>query len=514
MKKKLSVLFALVFVLALCASFAACKSGGNGPVKTKKLESGSVVAEGTFDSGVVLSVEKIEADDAKYAEVTAKVADKDYDREKVAVYDVSLIKGGAKTQPNGKVKITMPKPFDAEYGYATYHVKGETVEELVTTLSDDKISFETDGFSYFVIVGKIDESIPTYVRVDKNKNPDENGEYILFGSYPQTQVNAYDTSTLSALNGQAGENPSNGKNGKWTSYKYYYAKLLNDGTTESSNEIDFMWYIDVTYNGERYRGVYFDKYRPSAAKGTDNVLKDGKTEQVTCSQTKNRYYVENVYWFKYEPILWKIIQNKDGKAQLLCMTAVDCQPYTLLIKRDSTFLDDKERDDRYNLCYNVSPGVPEGTLGTDYEHSTVRDWLNGYFYEKAFNSAERSLVCDTEVDNVTGEVGKNTTDKLFIPSINEVKEIGGLDRKASDYAKSQGTEMQYGGTYCYSWYLRDAYYVLRFKDKKNLISYDRYRYYQLCSVNGGSAYASDNTPCFTGAEGSSNAVVPSLWLTL
>ena len=684
MKKRLPILLALVMAFALCLALAAC----NGDKTQNKLESGNIVAEGDFAKGVTLSTNKLEATDDNYAMATSKIADKDYDKEKVAVYDISLVKDNAKVQPNGKVKITMPAPFTTENGYVTYHIKGETVEELETFLADGKISFETTSFSYFVVAGttggsvigpggltpndpaknffayadkfeqgtltangtevprggysatlkegdkveliasanggyqmlgwyknekasgsdekydemsnpatftysgtekmyvyarfdvityeitvnlnggefKSGESIPetynvetaitlpipekgateflgwvdidgktiteiakgstgnvtltaqwkapAYVRVDKNKNPDENGEYVLFGSYPQTQVSKYDTSMLSALNAKAGENPSNGNNGKWTSYKYYYAALLDDGTTEPSNEIDFMWYIDVSYDGEQYRGVYFDKYRPAAALGSYNVLKDGKTEQVVCSQTKNLYYVENVYWFKYEPILWKIVDEAGGKAKLLCMTALDCQPYTLLIKYDSTYLHDEVRDVQYQLCYNVSPGVPEGTLGTDYEHSVVRDWLNNYFYEKAFDSVEKSIVCETEVDNETGEVGRNTTEKVFIPSLNEVKDVGDLDRKASDYAKSQGTDMQYGGKYCYSWYLRDAYYVLRFQDKGNLISYDKKRHYQLCSVVEGSLYAPTKAPRFIGAEGTTSAVVPSLWITL
>lgn len=520
MKKKFSVILALVLAVVTCVSLTACKKDGNNGqsqngaqnASQTRLENGNVVAEGTFDNGVTLSANKVDVTDRNYAEALQKVEGKNYDADKVAVYDISLVKDGKNVQPNGKVKITVTAPFFGEAGFVTYHIKGDNVEELSTTFSDGKISFETDGFSYFVIAGKVDENAPTYTRVDKSGNADENGDYVLFGSYPQTAVK--DDKVKAALAQKAGALPENGKNGNWTSYKYYYAKPLDDGTTETSNEIDFMWYIDTSYNGEQYRGVYFNKYRPEAALGSSNVLKDGKTEQVVCSQTKNRYYVENVYWFKYEPILWKIIQNKDSKAQLLCMTALDCQPYTLLIKRDSTWLDDKERNDTYNLCYNASPGVPEGTLGTDYEHSTVRDWLNNYFYKKAFNSAQKSIVCDTVVDNVTGDVGKNTTEKVFIPSINEVKDVGNLDRKASDYAKSQGTEMQYGGTYCFSWYLRDVYYVLRFTDKKDLISYDRVRYYQLCSVNGGSLYAKANVPCFMGAEGTSTAVVPSLWISL
>ena len=684
MKKKLPILLVLVTVFVLSVVLAACDGNTQG-----KLTSGSVTAEGNFAEGVTLAANKVDKSDDNYTAVVNKIADKDYDKDKVAVYDISLVYGNAKAQPDGKVRITMPAPFETANGYVTYHIKGEAVEELATTLSDGKITFTTDGFSYFVVVattggsvigpggltpndptknffayvdtfeqatmtangtdvpkggysatlkegdtvelvarakqgyqivgwyknekasgsdekydvmsnpatftyhgtdkmfvyarfdvityqitfilngGAFDEvdvpetynvesdtiTLPTpkkgtaeflgwtdsdgnpvteiakgstgditltanwkgpkYVRVDKDRQPDENGEYLLFGSYPQTAVNKYDSTTLSALNALAGTNPSDGYNGKWTSYKYYYAKLLEDGKTEPDNTIDFMWYIDVNYKGEQYRGVYFDKYRPVGANGNYNVLKDGKTASISCAQTTNKYFVDNVYWFKYEPILWKIVGEADGKARLLCMTALDCQPYTLVIRYDTEKLHDEVKDDNYTLCYNESPGVPTGTLGTDYEHSTVRDWLNNCFYQKAFDSAEQSIVCDTVVDNVTGDVGNNTTDKLFIPSLAEVKDEDNLLRKASDYAKSQGTEMQYGGgSYCYSWYLRDTYYVLRFEVNKDIFVQDHKRYYQLCSVNEGAAYAPTGAPCFTGAEGTSNAVVPSLWITL
>ena len=175
--KKISKLIA--FVLALCMILAACgdKEGGStvpaGNEQTtesgekeganeqttesgekeevNELTAGSgVSASGTFENGSVLQAE-LHAADSEKGMAAISAIDKPYDSAKVAVFDISLIKGGEKVQPSGKVRITMPKPFEAD-NYVTYHVKGDnTAEELATTVDGNKISFETTGFSYFVI---------------------------------------------------------------------------------------------------------------------------------------------------------------------------------------------------------------------------------------------------------------------------------------------------------------------------------------------------------------------------
>ena len=124
MKKKLFISLALCLVFALCLTFAAC----NGGKTQNKLESGNVTAEGKFAEGAVLAASKLDPADGNYTAAIAKIADKDYDKEKVAVFDISLMKDSAKVQPDGKVKITMPAPFETENGYVTYHISGETVE--------------------------------------------------------------------------------------------------------------------------------------------------------------------------------------------------------------------------------------------------------------------------------------------------------------------------------------------------------------------------------------------------
>ena len=152
--KKISKLIAFVLVLVLGVILVACGNKGGGgdntatTVNELTAESG-VSASGTFEGGSKLKAEAHAADSEKGLAATSAI-DKPYDSARVAVFDITLTKGGEKVQPSGKVKITMPKPFEADE-YVTYHVKGAVVEELETAVVGDKISFETTSFSYFVI---------------------------------------------------------------------------------------------------------------------------------------------------------------------------------------------------------------------------------------------------------------------------------------------------------------------------------------------------------------------------
>lgn len=152
--KKISKLIAFVLVLVLGVILVACGNKGGGgdntatTVNELTAESG-VSASGTFEGGSKLKAEAHTADSEK-GRAAISAIDKPYDSARVAVFDITLTKGGEKVQPSGKVKITMPKPFEADE-YVTYHVKGDVVEELETAVVGDKISFETTSFSYFVV---------------------------------------------------------------------------------------------------------------------------------------------------------------------------------------------------------------------------------------------------------------------------------------------------------------------------------------------------------------------------
>ena len=294
MKKVLTLVLSVITVLSLCFALVACNAGsGNSSIESKpesesktesesklesesviseiKLESGNVVAEGKFDEGVSLSALRIEAENENYAEVIAKVADKEYDKEKVAVFDISLLKDEAKVQSNGKVKITMPAPFETANGYVTYHIKGETTEELETFLEDGKISFETSGFSYFVVAGTTGGSI---IGPDIPVNPDNN-----FFAY----ADGFDQGTLTA-------------GGTAVKKGGYAAKLAEGQTIEL-----------VASANEGYEMLGW--YKNEKASGSNEKYEDqsGNTATFTYGGTENMYV-----YARFDVIEYAITVNLNG----------------------------------------------------------------------------------------------------------------------------------------------------------------------------------------------------------
>ncbi len=319
-----------------------------------------------------------------------------------------------------------------------------------------------------------------YKRIDASGNKDETGDYILFGSYPQSEVT---NSTLtSALNNLAGSLPTSSNAQAWTSYGYYVNGSVSN----------YMWYIDIEYAGETYRGVYFTSYRPYY---TGNSSSASNTYQ-----DDNGYTTSNVYWFRYEPIKWRILTEENGKAMLLCEMLIDSQEY-------------------YNSTSNRT--VDGKTVyANNYEYSNIRAWLNDNFYNTAFNDLQKQIIQLTTVDNsaasttdtggnitqATSYACKNTEDYIFLLSEKEVTTAAygfasyntddtARQKKTTDYAKCQGA---YTATGSYAgngwWWLRSPYY---------------YYSYIACDVDF-NGYADFNYIVYYTLVG----VCPALWIAL
>ena len=170
MKTKSLLFFTLAIVLSACFALVCC--GKKGKSVNKLTAEYGITADGAFESGSALNTERYSSDSEQGKAAVAAI-DKPYDSAKVAVFDITIKKGNEKVQPSGKVKITMPKPFEAD-GYVTYHVKGDnTVEELSTAVNGNNIYFETTGFSYFVVAGLInaeEQHIHVYVEKVTDRN--------------------------------------------------------------------------------------------------------------------------------------------------------------------------------------------------------------------------------------------------------------------------------------------------------------------------------------------------------
>ncbi len=267
------------------------------------------------------------------------------------------------------------------------------------------------------------EEEPLYARVDTNGNSDASGEYILFGSYPQTEVT--DSALKSSLDSRVGMLPTIGDAHCWTSYGYYMSGSISN----------YMWYTNIEYEGEIYRGVYFTSYRPFSTSFPSNAD--------ISVQDDNGYYTSTVYWFKYEPIKWRILTEEGGKALLLCEMLIDSREY------------DESRN--------------------NYANSNIRAWLNDTFYNTAFTELQKALINVTEVDNSAASTGyysnshacANTNDKIFLLSYAEVINTdygfasdyltydSARQKKTTDYAQCQGAYTYDDGNVY--WWLRSPY---------------------------------------------------------
>ena len=132
-------------------------------------EYGIVIDGGGFEEGSTLVSNEIATDAEEGAEVLAAIADQNYNKDgSVYIFDIYVTKDGAKVQPSGKVKVSVPLPNIQVDNYLVFHVKADnSVENLVPTVVDGKISFETSSFSYFIIAEAApDEHVHDYVWVE------------------------------------------------------------------------------------------------------------------------------------------------------------------------------------------------------------------------------------------------------------------------------------------------------------------------------------------------------------
>ncbi len=295
-----------------------------------------------------------------------------------------------------------------------------------------------------------EEEGTAYVRVNASGITDAEGEYLLFGSWPQGEVT--DSALKSALTATAGTLPTASESYGWTSYGYYKS---------GSNDENYMWYIDIPYDGELYRGVYFTSYRPYYTSGTSS----------STEQDNNGYYTSTVYWFKWEPLQWRILSEQGGEALLLCEMLIDSQAYQNNVVSSGS--DYYATDEEGNIL--------TGVYANNYQYSTIRAWLEDTFYAQAFTDLQKSIIQTITVDNsafsttdsgnnltqATQYACANTQDKVFLLSAQEVT-ASGYDfasystsdplrqKKPTDYAQCQGANTSTGGTYAGNgwWWLR------------------------------------------------------------
>ena len=241
------------------------------------------------------------------------------------------------------------------------------------------------------------------------------GDIVEFGSYPQSKVT--DSSLVSALDGVS-------KN--WVSYGYY----SGDGSVGSMKPGDWMEYADFTYNGTKYRAVTFSQYRPY---WTIDASSSGNSYQ-----DDNGYTTNNVYYFKYEPLKWRVLDPSTGL--VLCESVIDSRAYSNTIYSDNS----SSWNDAEHTHY-----------ANDYATSSIRAWLNDDFYNTAFSPSQKASILTSKLDNKASYIdcseydSETTYDKVFLLSWSEMQNtaygfsatqsfVSSRQAKGTDYAKCQG----------------------------------------------------------------------------
>ena len=237
------------------------------------------------------------------------------------------------------------------------------------------------------------------------------GDSVWFGSYPQSRVT--DEATVAALEAQPKA---------WASYGYY----SGGGGYADGNMRPGAWmrYADLLLDGAKYRAVYFTRWRPNCTGYPTNTDRS--------YQDDNGYATGQIYYFRYEPLKWRVLDADTGL--VLSESILDAQCFqSFVYAKNSAAYRDMERS----------------SYASNYALSTVRQWLNETFYETAFTEEQKALLVVKPLNNDSAAFPRydspETADPVFLLSLDDVQNAAyGFTDNASrlasgtDYAKSQG----------------------------------------------------------------------------
>lgn len=269
---------------------------------------------------------------------------------------------------------------------------------------DGAITFsgaEDDNYTFVYVAGNYEVVSIYQIKTEDNQ------KYLIFGEYPQTKVS--DATLIASLTGG-----------------------IANGTIQANAKTG--WY---TFNGQKYASLVA---RPHTAKDSTKTFADGSA-------------MENgvTYFFKVEPIKWKVISNQENEYFVTTDLLLD-------VKQFHSFIADRKVDGQ--------------TIGANnWEYSDLRNWLNSDFINIIFADGYDEYVQTSTVDNgaeVCREGDRftdcnDTEDKLFLLSYKDVIGTGfdsddtaSLTRtvKVSDYARAKGAYMPSGESGY--WWLRSG----------------------------------------------------------
>lgn len=372
---------------------------------------------------------------------TTLETDKDVKKGAIPTYD-----GATPTRPN-----------DAEYAYTfkgwNPEITAVSKDQVYTAIySSEKIKEETytitwknyDGTTLEIDNEVIKDTIPTYDGATPTKPSDTQFTYTFKGWDPEvapaTQNQIYTATYTSEKiineDEKYAKKPILSEDGKTIKYGLYPQTNVNDESliaslnsltaTESNG-----WYL--------FDGGYYAKL--IATPRTDNYKFDNGTLIVK----------KTTYWFKCEPIVWKVLSNNDGECYVLSSASLDVGKY---------------------FSYPANRTIDGQTItSSNYKYSDVRKWLNTDFYNSAF-ALNNSHIETTNVDNSAATtisdtntyICEDTQDKVFLPSYKDYtnssygfyKAMGATETrysKTTDWTRARGVSLAtQTGEYAYNGY--------------------------------------------------------------
>jgi hypothetical protein len=169
------------------------------------------------------------------------------------------------------------------------------------------------------------------------------------------------------------------------------------------------------YGGERYAKCVAKIYTEGGGK-----YSDGSTP--VSDETK---------YFKVEPIKWIVLEKDENSYLILSEVILDAHAWQTNITGNPNSADCK-------ITVDVN-GTATELPAYDWQYSEIREWLNGDFFDKAFNADAKKFVdtMTTPADMTTSDVESEDYVNLlcnaeFDKYVNSIK-----DKGASDYAKAQ-----------------------------------------------------------------------------
>lgn len=211
-------------------------------------------------------------------------------------------------------------------------------------------------------------------------------------------------------------------------------------------------------------GYYYAKYVAKSRGGPETLFQNG--EAVVVGQE---------YYFKVMPIRWRMFSKEGGKALLVCDSVLDVSAFQTEITYG---------DNGYSYAKDT-----DNTPANAYYCSTLRGWLNDYFYNVAFSDAQKNVMLTTTLpvsEDALNYSDKHLSceDKIFVPSFDEgigQNKNGYLiasQRIVTDYLRAKG----YGQSVA-----RENFYILNSWLRDPIVGWaskgDKANYYYVNSTN-------------------------------